>query len=181
MRQAELELEAAQLDVSVARANFYPSLSIDAAVGYQSFNIAHLVSTPESLLYNLAGNLTAPLLNRAAIEAQYRSANARQIQAVFGYERTLLQAFTDVANQLVRYENLQKSYALEAQQVDTLTQSVEISNVLFQSARADYMEVLLTRRDSLDAELELIETRKALLQSMVNIYQALGGGWQPAS
>jgi outer membrane protein TolC len=178
VRQAELELEASKLDVSVARANFYPSLSIDAAVGYQSFNIAHLVSTPESILYNLAGNLVAPLLNRAGIEAQYRSANARQIQAVFNYERTLLQAFTDVANQLVKYDNLQKGFELQEQQVQTLTESVEISNVLFQSARADYMEVLLTRRDKLDAELELIETKKRLLLSMVNIYQALGGGWQ---
>ncbi|MDP1822793.1 MAG: efflux transporter outer membrane subunit [Archangium sp.] len=181
VRQAELELEASKLDVGVARANFYPSLSIDAAVGYQSFNLTHLVSTPESLLYNLLGNLTAPLLNRAGIEAQYRSANARQLQAVFNYERTVLQAFTDVANQLVKFDNLQKSYELEAQQVDTLNQSVEVSNVLFQSARADYMEVLLTRRDSLDAQLELIETKKRLLQSMVNIYQALGGGWRPTS
>lgn len=178
VRQAELELEAAKLDVGVARANFYPSISIEAGLGYQSFNIAHLVNTPESLLYNLLGHLTAPLLNRAGIEAQYRSANARQIQAVFNYERTLLQAYTDVANQLVRYDNLKKGYALQEQQVEVLTQSIEISNVLFQSARADYMEVLLTRRDSLDAELELIETKKRLLHSMVNLYQALGGGWQ---
>ncbi len=181
VRQAERELEAAKLDVSVAKKSFYPALSIDAAVGYQSFNIAHLVSTPESLLYNLAGNLVAPLLNRAGIEAQYRSANARQLQAVFNYERTLLQAYTDVVNQLVKYENLQKGYELQAQQVEMLHQSVEISTVLFQAARADYMEVLLTRRDSLDSEMELIETKQRLLQSMVNIYQALGGGWQPAS
>ena len=178
VRQAELELEASKLDVSVARARFYPSLSIEASLGFQSFNITHLVNTPESLLYNLAGNLTAPLLNRAGIEAQYRTANARQIQSVFMYERTLLQAFTDVANQLIRYENLQKSYDLQLQQVDTLAQSVEISATLFQSARADYMEVLLTRRDSLDAQLELIDTKKRLALSMVNIYQSLGGGWR---
>jgi outer membrane protein, multidrug efflux system len=133
------------------------------------------------LLYNLAGNLVAPLLNRAGIEAQYRSANARQLQAVYNYERMLLQAFTEVANHLSAFENVQKSDELQRRQVDRLTESVEVSNVLFQSARADYMEVLLTRRDSLDAQLELIETKKRLLHAMVNIYQALGGGWQPAS
>lgn len=178
VRAAELQLEAAKLDVSAARKRFYPALSLEAGVGYRAFNALHLLTTPESLLYNLAGNLTAPLLNRAAIEADYRSANARQIQAVFDYERTLLQAYTDVVNQLATFENLKQSYELRAKQVDILGKSVEVSTVLFQSARADYMEVLLTRRDSLDAQLELIETKLTLLQATVNLYQALGGGWR---
>lgn len=120
-------------------------------------------------------------VNRAAIEAQYRSANARQLQAVFSYERTLLQSFTEVANLLATYENVKKRYELERQQVEALKQSVEVSNVLFQSARADSMDLLLARRDSLDAELELIETKRRLLHAMVNLYQALGGGWEHAS
>ena len=181
VRQAELQLAASKLDVSVAKAGFYPSLSIEAGVGYRSFNAAHLVTTPESLVYNVAGNLSAPLLNRAAIEAQYRSANAKQLQAVFNYEKTLLQAFTDVANQLAMIGNLQKSYDLQSRQVDTLARSVEISGILFQSARADYMEVLLTRRDSLEAQMELVETRRRQLQAMVSVYQALGGGWRSGS
>ncbi len=178
VRRAALELEAAKLDVQVAKAAFYPSLTIDAGVGYRSFNAAHLVSTPESLGYGLAGSLSAPLLNRAAITAEYRSSNARQIQAVYEYEKTLLQAFTDVATQLTTIANLQKSYTLQAQQVDTLARSVEISGVLFQSARADYMEVLLTRRDSLEAQVEVIETKRRKFQAVVSLYQALGGGWR---
>ena len=176
VRQAELELAAAKLDVKSAKAAFYPSLTIDASVGYESFNIRHLVATPQSLFYNLAGNLTAPLLNRRAIKAQYYAANARQLQAVFNFERTLLQSFTEVVNQLATIANLQKSFDLQAQQVDKLTQSIEVSNVLFQSARADYMEVLLTRRDALEAEMELIETKNRQKRAMVNLYQALGGG-----
>lgn len=178
VKQAELELEAAKLDVKAAKAAFYPSLSLEAGVGYEAFNIKHLVTTPESLLYNIAGNLVAPLLNRRAIKAQYFAANARQLQAVFNYERTLLQAFTEVVNKLAMIKNLQQGYELQSQQVDILTQSIETSNVLFQSARADYMEVLLTRRDSLDAEMELIETKNRQMQAMVNVYQALGGGWK---
>ena len=178
IRQAELELKASKLDVQVAKAEFYPSLSIDAGLGYRSFNIKHLVATPESLIYGLAGNLTAPLVNRRAIEAEYRSANARQIQAVFNYERTLLQAFTDVVNQIAMIDNLQKAYDLQALQVDALARSSETSKILFQSARADYMEVLLTQRDLLDAQMELIETRKRQWLAVVNLYQALGGGWR---
>ncbi len=182
VRQAELELEASKLDVSAAKAAFYPSLSIDAHVGYQAFNPAHLVDTPASLIWGIAGGITAPLLNRAAITAQYRSANARQIQAVFGYEKTLLQAFTDVANQVAMIDNLQKAWDLQQQQVTTLANAVDVSNVLFQSAHADYMEVLLTRRDSLDAQMELVETKLRQFLALVSVYQALGGGWrQPGS
>lgn len=178
VRQAELQLEAAKLDVKVAKAEFYPSLKIDAGIGYRAFNPAHLVATPESLVYGIGAGLSAPLLNRSVIAAQYKSANAMQLQAVFNYEKTLLQAFTDVANQLAMMANLRKSYDMQTQQVDTLARSVDISNTLFQSARADYMEVLLTRRDSLEAQVALIETKKRQLQAMVNMYQALGGGWR---
>lgn len=178
VKQAALELAAAKLDVRVARARFYPSLSIEAGIGYEAFNPKHLLSTPESSFYNLGGNLMAPLLNRKAIKAEYLSANAEQLRAVYNYERTLLQAYTEVANQVAMIDNLQKTYQLESQQVDLLTQSIEVSNVLFQSARADYMEVLLTRRDSLDSQMELIETRLRQRHAMVNIYQALGGGWR---
>lgn len=178
VRQAELELEASKLDVKAARAAFYPSLSLDAGVGYRAFNAEHLVATPESLAFGLAGNLAAPLLNRKAIEAAYRSANARQIQAVLEYEKTLLLAFTDVANQLAMITNLKKTYELQSRQVDTLVESVEVSQLLFQSARADYMEVLLTRRDSLQAQMELIETKRRQFQALVGVYRALGGGWR---
>lgn len=178
VRQAELELSAAKLDVKVAKAMFYPSLTIDAGVGYNAFNATHLLATPDSTYYGIGAGLTAPLLNRAAITAAYRSANAMQIQAVFNYERTVLHAFTDVVNQLAMIDNLRKAYELREQQVDALTRSAEISTVLFQSARADYMEVLLTRRDSLEAQMELIETKKQQLQAIVGVYQALGGGWR---
>lgn len=178
VRAAAHRLEAAKLDVKSTKAGFYPSLTLDAGLGYRSFDITHLVDTPESLAYKVAGGLTAPLLNRAAIEAQYKTANARQIQAVFEYERAILQAFTDTVNQLAKIENLKQSYDLQRKQVEELTRGIEVSNVLFLSARADYMEVLLTRRDALDAEMELIETKKAQLLAMVDVYQALGGGWK---
>ncbi|MCW3466376.1 TolC family protein [Chitinophaga nivalis] len=177
IRQAELALTAARLDIKVAKAQFYPSLSISAAIGYRAFNPSYLLKTPESILYSLAGDLVAPLVNRNAIKATYSSANARQIQAVYNYERTILHAYFEVANQLAKINNLEKSYDLKSKQVAALTQSINISNDLFKSARADYMEVLMTQRDALESKFELIETKKQQLNAMVNIYQALGGGW----
>lgn len=177
IRQAERMLASAKLDVQVARANFYPSVEISAGLGYQAFNPVLLLNTPESMLFSLAGDLVAPLLNRKAIEATYRSANARQHQAVYKYERAILGAYIEVANQLAKVDNLGQSYELKASQVQTLNSSITISTSLFQSARADYMEVLLTQRDALEARIELVETRMEQLNASVALYRALGGGW----
>ena len=178
IRQAELELAAAKLDVQVARANFYPSLGISAGLGLQAFNPGYLVDIPESMLYSLAGDVAGPLINRKAIKATYYNANARQMQAVYEYERTLLNAYIEVVNQLNRINNLSQAYSLKSQQVDALIESVEISNGLFKSARADYMEVLLTQADALETRFELVETKMQQLHSWVNVYRALGGGWK---
>ncbi len=178
IKRAELDLAAAKLDVVVARANFYPRLDISAGVGFEAFNPMFLLSTPQSLLYSLAGGLTAPLVNRIGIKAAYQSANARQTQAVYNYERTILNAYVEVANQLANIGNLQSSYDLKTQEVLALTQSTDIANVLFGNARADYMEVLLTQREALDARFDQVETRQQQMMAVINIYRALGGGWR---
>ncbi len=177
VRQAEQELEASKLDAKSAKANFYPSLTINAGLGLGAFNPQYLVTMPASIIYNIMGGLMMPLVNRNAIKANYYSATSKQIQAVYNYERTILNAHIEVVNQLSNMDNLEKSYELKVQQVEALTRSVEISTGLFKSARADYMEVLLTQRDALDSKFELIETKKQQMNAKVNIYKALGGGW----
>ena len=177
IRQAEFDLAAAKINIKVAKANFYPSLHISAGVGYEAFNTKYLITTPQSLLYTVAGDLMQPLINRNAIKAYYYTATSKQIQAVYNYERTVLNAYIEVANQLSNIRNLSRSYDLQSQQVAALTQSIDISVRLFRSARADYMEVLLTQRDALDSKFELIETKKQQLNAKVDVYRALGGGW----
>jgi hypothetical protein len=177
IRQAELNLAAAKLDVKSAKANFFPSLDIFANFGSQAFSTAYLIGKPESMLYSLAGGVMQPLVNRNAIKAIYFSANAKQIQAVYNYERSILNSYLEVSNQLANIVNMKNSFELRAQQVNALTESIEISTRLFKSARADYMEVLLTQRDALESKFELVETKNAQMKAMVNIYQALGGGW----
>jgi outer membrane protein TolC len=172
-----LVLQAQKLDVQVARARFYPSFDISAGLGLQAFNPTYLVKSPESILFSLVGDMVAPLINRNALKADYYSANARQLQAVFEYEKTILNAYIETTNHLAKIENLKKSYDFKAQEVEALTKSIDISNSLFRSARADYMEVLLTQRDALDAQFELIETKKEQLNAVVSAYRALGGGW----
>jgi outer membrane protein, multidrug efflux system len=176
IREAELQLKAANIDLKVARANFFPSFRITAGTGFQAFNPAYLFK-PESMLYSLAGDLMTPLINRNAITAAYKSAGARQIQQVYNYERTILNAYLEVLNQLSMVDNALNSYKTKQHEVEILMHSITIANSLFSSARADYLEVLLTQREALESKMELVEIKMKQMNAKVNIYRALGGGW----
>lgn len=174
IRQAERELAAAGLDVKVARAKFFPKLDITGSVGYEAFNPKYLFY-PEALIYNLAGDMVAPLFNKKAIQAEYRSANARQLQSIYNYQRIVINAFTEVVNRVSMVENYGRSIAIKKQQLEALELSVDSASKLFKNARAEYIEVLFAQRDLLDARTVLIETKRQQLSAIVNAYQALGG------
>ncbi len=178
IRQAEFDLSAAKLNIDVARASFYPSFGIKAGVGFEAFALKYLINTPESLAATLAGELAAPLVNRNAIIADYKNASAKQIQAAYEYEQRIINAYTEVSNQLSNIANLDKNFERKRSQVDALTQSIEIASQLFKSARTDYLDVLLTQRDTLEAKRELIETKLKQYIATVELYRSLGGGWR---
>lgn len=177
IRQAEYGLAATKLDVAVARANFYPSLSLRAGLGAQSFDPKHLLD-PKSLIFNLIGNLAAPLINKNAIKAAYNQASAKQIQAIYTYEQSILNAYLDVLNQLAKMDNFTKSYETKNHEVSILTESIGVANNLFNAARADYIEVLLTQSEALKSKIELVEIKKQQFNAKINLYRALGGGWR---
>jgi len=181
IRQAELELAAAKLNIDVAKANFYPSFSIGANLGFQAFNPKYLVNMPASLAYSIGGDIVAPLINRNAITAFYKNASANQIQAAFEYEQTIINAYAEVATQMANIDNLEHNYQLKKTQVGALNESTEVANQLFKAARAEYLEILLTQREVLEAKSELIETKQKQMSAMINLYRSLGGGWTQAT
>lgn len=181
VRQAELELAAAKLDVKAARARFYPRLDLAAAVGFDSFAVASLVTAPESLLYSIAAELMVPLVNRSQIQAAYKGATASQIAALYRYQQTVLNAYVEVVNQLSQIRNIKESYALKSQQVEALSEAIDVAGQLFRSARADYTEVLLTQRDALESKIELMELKQQQANALVKTYKALGGGYDRTS
>jgi outer membrane protein, multidrug efflux system len=175
---AEREVAAAGLDVLVAKANFYPKLDITASVGFEAFNPRYLFD-PGAFIAGTAGELVTPLINKKAIQAEYLNANARQLQAIYDYQRTVLNAFTEVVNRMAKVENYRNSVAIKLEQVTALEASVDVATNLFQGARpeVEYMDVLFAQRDLLEARTVLIETKQQQLSAIVNAYQALGGGY----
>jgi outer membrane protein, multidrug efflux system len=177
IRQKEFAIKAAKLDLKSVQANLYPSLSIKAGLGFSAFDPGLLFS-PKSLVYNLMGDLMTPLINRKAIIARLGIADSYQTQTVLNYEQTLLQAYTEVLNQMSNIKNTQQSFDTKQREVLLLDDSVNIANNLFQYAKANYVEVLLTQEEKLNAQKELVELKMNLIGSRVDLYRALGGGWK---
>lgn len=178
IKQTELELYATKCDVKSAKAEFYPSLRITGALGFQAFNTAYLFTSPQSIAYSLIGDLMAPLINRTAIQAEFNKAKSYQIQAMYNYQKTILNGYVEVSNEMSNINNLKQLYNQKAKEVDALTKSIAIANELFKSARANYLEVLFAQREALKSKLELVEAKKRQYNSVTNIYKALGGGWE---
>lgn len=178
IKQAELELLAAKADFRSAKAAFYPMLNITGSAGFQAFKTNLLFTTPESFIFTLVGGLTAPLINRSAIQAEFKAANAAQIEALYNYQKSILNGYLEVNTQLNNIQNLNRMYSLRTEEVKVLSEAIGTSSELFRTGRASYLEVLVAQQNTLAAKLDFVNVRKRQLLSSVNIYKALGGGWQ---
>lgn len=178
IRQAEFELVASKADVKAAKAAFYPSLNINGSVGFQAFKAGLLFTNPQSLAYSALGSLMAPLLNRSAIKAEFKTATAAQQEALFNYQKTILNGYVEVYNEVARINNLKKIVEFKTEQSLALTESVETSGELFKTGRANYLEVLMAQKNALDSKLELINAKQRQFNATIDIYKALGGGWR---
>jgi outer membrane protein TolC len=178
IREAEFLVQASKFDLKSAKAAFFPNINLSAALGFQTFNPQFLLSAPASFGYSAFGGLAAPLFNRNALKAQFNSAKSNQKTAMYNYQKTILNGYIEVVNELSNIQNLQQINSLKKQQSDVLMQSVETTTELYKSAKATYLEVLFTQQISLQTQLELVNTKKRQRFAMVKIYKALGGGWK---
>jgi NodT family efflux transporter outer membrane factor (OMF) lipoprotein len=177
IRMAEFELMASKSDVKSAKAQFYPCLTITGGMGYQAFK-PNLLFNPQSVAFNLIGGLTAPLLNRSAIKASFNKANAYQVETLYSYQSTILNAYLEVNTEMVRVNNLKELLKLKTEETKELNNSIEIASDLFKFGNANYIEVLTVQQNALQAELDLIDVQKQQFETTVNVYKALGGGWE---
>lgn len=173
--RAEHEVAAARSDVKAARAAFLPSLDINGVLGFQAFR-GDLLLNSHSAAYSVAGGLVAPLVNRAAIRAQFQKASAEQLETLAAYQQSIVNAYVEVYNRQSKIRLLDELHTVKSEQVGLLAESVATSNELFATRRATYLEVLNAQQTTLEGRLELVDVNKRRFQLQISLYKALGGG-----
>jgi len=178
VKSAELALKAANAKVGITRASLYPSLNITAVGGVNSFESSNWFTMPASLFGSVAGGLTAPLLNGKRLRTQYEVAKLERDQAAISFRQSVLVAVGEVSSALAKIEKLGQQFTIANERVETLRKGVENANLLFKSSMATYYEVNNAQANLLQAELELANIKKERLSANVELYRALGGGWE---
>ncbi len=176
--QAEQELAAATARVGVAKADRFPRISLTGLLGVASPKLSRLFTDPAS--FGVAGvEVTAPLLNGPALGFEQEAAEAQARQAVAQYEQRVLTAFREVEDSLVAVRTLLAQHEAQRQQVMALQSALRLAELRYKGGLANYLDVLVARRNLFEAELSLTGTRRLHLVSVVQLYKALGGGWSP--
>ena len=174
---AEYSLINAFQLINVARSSFYPSLRLTAGGGYQSLDLAELFN-PNSLFANFAGSIAQPLLNQRRIRTQYEVAQAEQEIALLNFKRSLLNASREVSDALYSFEAAEEKIELKIKEFDAYDLATTYSEELLDNGMVNYLEVLTARENALNSRLELINAELNKLYAIVDLYQALGGGWE---
>ncbi|GGM77587.1 RND transporter [Dyadobacter beijingensis] len=177
IQQAQLELQANYNEQQAAQLAFLPSLNITAFLGFNAFK-SNLLFSSGSIAYSALGGLTAPLFNRKALKAGQKRAEAASLEALYAYNKSVLNGFREVSTSLKKLENTKQIGELKRQEVDVLQQAVVTSKDLFLTGYASYLEVITAQRSVLQEELNLTNVRKEQFLALVELYRALGGGWE---
>ena len=177
IRQAEQQLIGDHALVAVARAAYFPTISLTASAGYESSALLSLFKAAGGTwLFGPAGTL--PIFHAGAIKAGVRSAEARRQQSLLAYQETVQQAFHEVADSLAAYRKLAEQRTEQEGLVESLRQGVDLADLGYRGGVASYLEYLDAERQLLDAQLQLVQIRRQELTNIVTLYRALGGGWQ---
>lgn len=161
---------------NVARASFYPNLSITGSGGLNSENFSDIFS-PNAIFANIAGNLLQPIFNQRKLKTQKEVRLSQQEIALLDYKQTVLTSYQEIANELSNYNTSVKKLEIKLQEEKAYTQSLEYSEELQKEGFVNYLEVLRAKDMTLNTQIEVIDIRLTQLISRANLYKSLGGGW----
>ena len=178
IRQSEQALIAANAQIGVAKAAYFPTISLTGSGGVQSFALASLFTGPAGF-WSLAGSLVQPIFSAGRIRANVRLTEAQAEELVNTYRRTVQQGFQDVSNALVGHRKAREFRERQALLAASTQDAARLSDLRYRGGATSYLEVLTSQTNFFSAELGLAQARLNELLALVQLYSALGGGWQP--
>jgi outer membrane protein, multidrug efflux system len=176
VRQAEEALVAANANVGVAKAAYFPQIPLTASFGAQSTALTSFLQGPATF-WAIGGQIAQPLYQGGRITSQYRLAWAQRDDAELTYKQTVQQAFADVSNGLIGYRQARQYRIKLQEQTKTYEETSRLANLRFKGGATSFLEVLTTQQQYFTAELQTTQAWYTELQNYVELYQALGGGW----
>jgi multidrug efflux system outer membrane protein len=179
VRRAEESLAAANANIGVAKAAFFPQIALTGAFGVQSASLTSFLAGPTTGAWTVAGQATQPLFQGGRIKSNYHLVLAQRDEAELLYKQTVQQAFEDVSNSLVGYTQSRLFRLKLQEQTNTYKETARLANVRFEGGYTSFLEVLITQQQYFTSELQLAQAWFAELNNYTQLYQSLGGGWQP--
>ena len=177
IQQAEAKLVAANARIGVARAQYFPQISLTSLGGSASNQLNSVFSSPNAYWY-AAGSISEPIFDGGRIRSNYRLSKAQEQEMLLAYQKTILNAFKDVSNSLVSYKETREHREEQAEQVKSAADAVRLARLRYSGGNTSYLEVLTTDTDLYSAQLLLAQAQQQEAASLVQLYAALGGGWQ---
>lgn len=174
---AEYNLISNFEQTNVAKSSFYPSLRVTAYGGLQSIDLKEWFSA-NSIFANIVTGLTQPIFNQRQIRTKFEIAKANQEKAYLQFEQSLLTAGKETSDALAQYNNETYKLTVREKQVDALKKAADYSDELLTYGLANYLEVLTAKDNALNAQLNLIDNKYQQYKAIIQLYRALGGGWQ---
>jgi multidrug efflux system outer membrane protein len=175
--QAELRLVALNAQIGVARAAYFPQITLSGSGGTQSAALGNLFTGPSGV-WNFAASLTQPIFTAGRLKSNVRLVTAQRQEALLAYQQTVQESFREVSDALIAYQKAQEVRAQLQLLTDSAADSSRLSSIRYNGGATSYLEVLTSETNYYSAELALAQARAAELQAMVELYRALGGGWQ---
>jgi multidrug efflux system outer membrane protein len=177
VQQAEAKLVAANARIGVARAQYFPQISLTSLGGSSSNQLESIFKSSNTYWY-AAGSISEPIFDGGRIRSNYRLSKAQEQEMLLEYQKTILGALRDVSNSLVSYKETRERRQEQAEQVKSATDAVRLARLRYSGGNTSYLEVLTTDTDLYSAQLLLAEAQQQEAASIVQLYSALGGGWQ---
>jgi NodT family efflux transporter outer membrane factor (OMF) lipoprotein len=177
IRAAEAGLHAATADIGVAVASFYPSVTLNGSAGLQSLEFASSWNM-SSNQYAVGPSISLPIFEGGRLRGMLKLSKAQQREAALNYQRTVLQAWNDVDNSMVSYNEEQQHHARLAEAVDENQIALRTAQRSYAEGAVDFLNVLRAQSDLLNTQAALTQSTAAIDESLVGLYKSLGGGWE---